>query len=180
MESTTLSHSLFPPLDDKVEGRDVISPDLRLNFDKLRSFLAPPQESTHQQLTVFKSNGDRKKRQTLDESEYNSKSPNKKRIVTEEPKHINTRETDRISCEDPVIYQQRVQLAAQTYDVIQSEIALMHNGIRELEALLEASSEDNCSLNTAIVSDVDSEAFLSETCHDANLAFEERCTSGNT
>jgi hypothetical protein len=168
MEPTAIPHTLFPPLDDEVESSDAISPELKENFDKLLALLPSPQESLPEQ-NDYEKCSNRKRKQAQHHSTDGNETESKRRNV-----HIDSGGKDmkcNRSSEDETIMQ-RVQLAAETYAVIQSEMSLMLNGIRELEALLETSTEHNSITPMNSASEEDIELKQTVDCHEARSELE--------
>jgi len=133
MESNTSSTCLFPPLDDGEEGHDVISPELKSKFDKLRALLPSSEEPNSTRTPPVVSNGKRKRKQVQQTSTDDDE--------VEPPKKLSSR--DERSEKESRVQLERLELATETYDAIENEMSLMCNGIRELEALLERSSGNN-------------------------------------
>lgn len=146
MVSEEISKTLFPLIngEDGNEDKDVLSPQLRSNFEKLKAY----QSLQEKHVLKFQDNnecdeaseGKRRKASREDKK-------GKKRKKSEfDEQQMNSPTLHKTSSEDlNELFSHRVELAAQTLVTAESEIAMYRNGIAELESLLELNEEKNCS-----------------------------------
>jgi hypothetical protein len=139
MVSESLSHTLFPPISEEGSDgtSDVLSSELRSNFKQLRALLSlqEKQQSVGQlgEHDNYSANDEKKtKKRKKNQEGKNNKICN--RSISSE---------DILNSSDHIM-SQRVHLAARTLVTAQNEIALLYNGISELEALLASNEENSC------------------------------------
>jgi len=150
MVSEELSETLFP-LINEVDGdedqRDILSPQLRANFRKLRTFLAPQEENSlgKRRENLSCNESDRKKRKQSSASTTKKGraivKANQSAECTPDPSCKDS-EHDFIDTDD--ILAEQVHLAAHTLVTAENEIAMLRKGIAELESLLELNEDMNC------------------------------------
>jgi len=140
MDSNTLDPRLFPPLDE--DSEDVISPELKSKFDRLRALL--PNTDNPRSAETVAHHEDRKRKQVDCPSTGKTEFEQANKIMVKKAR-ANKSE---IGCsDDGAAKHERLLLATETYAAIESEISLMRNGIRELEALLDRTSGNDVALS---------------------------------
>jgi len=140
-----MTQTLFPPIgeEDNITS-DILSPELRENFRRLRSFLTSQELQSMEALN------------NMDEN-YFSRDRNNKRSRTDEQRKTQDKKVNRSDTSSPVnwihapntpnkpnfLVPERVQLAARTLVAAENEISLLSNGIAELESLLALNAESD-------------------------------------
>lgn len=148
MVSEALSNTLFPPISEEDgDGKsDVLSSELRSNFKQLRALLAlqEKQQSVGQlgeHENYSANDGKKTKKRKKTQEDKKNKKCNRSATFNESRSILSS---DDIPNSSDHIMSQRVHLAARTLVAAQNEIALLYNGISELEALLASSEENSC------------------------------------
>jgi len=150
MVSDKTPHTLFPPLlgdEDDNKKYDILSSELRSNFVQLRSLLSTEEEQSNvntkqneNALTVCEIDTNESNKNKDKKMRHKSYIENKKRLAHST---ISLSSSNKMLKNSDPIMSRRVQLAATTLITAQNEIALLYNGIAELEALLASNNQNN-------------------------------------
>lgn len=181
MKPTTFSHILFPPLheedDSESEEHDILSSDLRSNFEQLRNLLPSSKNNTEQEnIGVENTEGKKRKhaqQDFMDEPIFKSKKRSMNENTDQHKHQISTNDSL-----DYQIRQQRINLATKTYASIQNEFSILCSGIAELEAMLVTSSENiNCAHTLDNATNNNSGVDYDEIPHEVNAESGKHCST---